>query len=251
MATSGYGSTLKRATQGSATLVTGIVGNNNAILWTAVTEGTGGNSVSVTITNPGGTNPLAVSVTGVDVAIQAATSGGGIISTAAEVIAAVKADASVSAIVSVQNSSTSTGAGVVAAVTHTDLSGGSDTVTYTTIAEVKTIGGPSLKLNTVESTHLSSTNGWKEFIATLKETAGMSLGLNFLPADNTQSLILGLVKDARHRVLRGFRVTFTDTAATVWDFSAYVSDFDVTGMTPDGAIQATCNLRPSGAPTLA
>ncbi len=46
-------------------------------------------------------------------------------------------------------------------------------------------------------------------------------------------------------------ITLTDTGATVWSFSAFVTDFDITGVSPEGALQANVTLRPSGQPTLA
>jgi hypothetical protein len=251
-ATKAFGSQLLRATQVCSEFSTGVVGNNNAILWTAVPEGVQGDSITIDLDNPGGNGVIAIVVTGTDIVVTLARAAGVISSTAAAVIAAIKADPNASALVSVQNDSTSTGA---AAVVDTggpqNLAGGNDTVTYAPVAEVQKIGGPKISLATTETTHLTSTGGYQEFLATLKQMAQFSAVLNFIPADDTQNIILGLVKDVRHGILRAFRFIFTDAAATTWDLSAFVNDFEVTGITPEGALQANITLRPSGQPTLA
>lgn len=120
-----------------------------------------------------------------------------------------------------------------------------------TIAEVQSVSGPGLSLGTVETTHLSSTGGWKEFIATLKEMKAITFTVNFLPAGATHSAVAGLAYDLVQRTLQAFSVTFSDTGATVWSFSAYVTDFDVSGISTDGKLSASVTLRPSGQPTLA
>lgn len=102
-------------------LVTGTVASNNAIRWTSRKPG---KTVKVAILNNGASKPLAVSINGDTVEVQAATDAGGLItSTAAQVIAAVNAHLLAQDIVKAANESTSTGAGVVAAVAATALTG--------------------------------------------------------------------------------------------------------------------------------
>jgi hypothetical protein len=109
-----------------STVRTGVVGNNNAIDWTARDAGPGGNSVTVALVDPAGNSqPLTVSVAGLAISVSLATSSGGAItSTAAQVIAAIRAHAAADDLVTVANASTSTGAGVVVAVAATPLAGG-------------------------------------------------------------------------------------------------------------------------------
>lgn len=113
----------------AAALATGVVGSNNAITWTARTPGAGGNSIRITLTNAGATKPLTVDVAnnGLDINIQLATDGSSVItSTAQNVMDAVQANGAANALVSTANTSTSTGAGLVAAVAQTALAAGSD-----------------------------------------------------------------------------------------------------------------------------
>ncbi len=244
MATKGFNTLLQRGCAVQAFLVTGVVGNNNAIRWTAQTEGTGGNSIRITITTGGGA--LSVTVAGNDIAVEQAVGG----STATAVIAAVKASETASALVTVKNQSTSTGVGLVADMIQTALATGSASVTYTSIANVLNISGPSLSLGTVETTHQVSTAGWREFIATLKDVGEVTFEVNFLPTDDTQNWILGLIHDVNQRTLRALRVIWTDTAATQWDFSGFVTRFQPAGPV-DGKLSASLAVKISGQPTLA
>jgi len=111
----------------AASLVTGKVADNNAILFTAREKGKGGNSLTIAILNTGKGKALAVDVDGDDIVITAATNevgAGEITSTAAQVEAAILEHDTASQLVTAVNSSTSSGAGVVAAVAKTSLAGG-------------------------------------------------------------------------------------------------------------------------------
>ena len=112
-----------------ASLVTGKVADNNAILWTAREGGKAGNSLSVEILNTGKEKALSVDVDGDKITVIAATNGTGageITSTATQVIAAVEEHDAASQLVTVANSGASSGAGVVAAVAKTSLAGGAE-----------------------------------------------------------------------------------------------------------------------------
>jgi hypothetical protein len=111
----------------AAAVNTGVVGSNNAITWAARVAGAAGNAITVAITNPGGTAAAeVVTVAAGAVSVAARTSSGSITSTAAEIIAAIQQHGEASELVTVANDSTSTGAGTVAAVSATNLAGGTD-----------------------------------------------------------------------------------------------------------------------------
>jgi hypothetical protein len=114
-----------------ASLVTGVVANNNAILYTAKAGGYAGNDITVQLHNPAAASQaLAVVVTEEAIEVNLATGAGSeITSTAALVIAAINASAAASALITAANDGASTGAGVVLAVAATPLSGGVDPVT--------------------------------------------------------------------------------------------------------------------------
>lgn len=109
-----------------AALATGVVANNNAITWTAKEAGTEGNSIKVQLKDPGGNDKaLTVNIVGDVIEVSLATNGAGaIISTAAQVIAAVNTHLTAKKLVSAANTEASTGVGVVVAVGATPLEGG-------------------------------------------------------------------------------------------------------------------------------
>lgn len=113
----------------AASLVTGKVADNNAILFTAREAGEDGNDLSVEILNTGKGKSLSVDVDGDKIVITAATNevgAGEITSTAAQVEAAVLEHDTASQLVTAVNSGASSGAGVVAAVATTNLAGGAE-----------------------------------------------------------------------------------------------------------------------------
>jgi hypothetical protein len=111
----------------AALLKTGIVGNNNAITFTARESGSAGNSLAVEILNTGKEKALSVDVDGDTITVIAATNGTGageITSTAAQVIAALAEHDVASQLVTAANTGASSGAGVVVAVAKTNLADG-------------------------------------------------------------------------------------------------------------------------------
>ena len=118
-----------------AFLVTGVIGNNNAIRWTARHPGVGGRAISVTLTDPGGADQaLSVTVTTqtdgtVDIDFSLATDGASAITTTpAQLIAflaarAATADADADDLITASNESTSTGAAAVVAAALAQLGG--------------------------------------------------------------------------------------------------------------------------------
>lgn len=114
----------------AASLVTGTVGANNAIEWTARELGDAGEEITVTIVDPAGNNvALSVDVDGRDIVVTGATDGASALtSTAALVIAAIQEHDTASQLVDVANEGASSGAGVVLAVAETPLAAGSEAV---------------------------------------------------------------------------------------------------------------------------
>lgn len=115
--------------------VTGVIGNNNAIRWTAAAESIVGNTIVVDIVVAGNSTPLSVAVSGATVTVNSATDGGGAATTtAAQAIAAVAANVAARLLVSGQNEAPSTGAAAVADQT-VKLSGGEAGLNSVGIAE--------------------------------------------------------------------------------------------------------------------
>ena len=109
-----------------AALTTSLSGSNNDLVFTAVTGGPGGNSINIVYAVAGANTPLSVSVDGFVITVHVATDGGSAAtSTAAQVKAAIEANADAVALVSVALASANDGTGIVAALSATPLTGGS------------------------------------------------------------------------------------------------------------------------------
>lgn len=111
-----------------ATLQTGVIANNNALLFTAVLEGSLGNQIGVRFLDPGANDAaLAISVSGTDINVSLATGPTGTItSTATSIATAIGANTAASALVTVANAGASTGSGVVTAFRRQALVDGID-----------------------------------------------------------------------------------------------------------------------------
>jgi hypothetical protein len=119
---------------------------------------------------------------------------------------------------------------------------------YSTIAEVKEVSGFGFTATTVEATHMESPGGYKEYVASMKDTDTMTVRMNFTE-DNAE-----IVKDAADAGLRKrFKIihpTMTPPLPT-WVFSGVPVDWHEQGMTPDGILEVVFGIKLSGAITKA
>lgn len=127
---------------------------------------------------------------------------------------------------------------------------GADPEVFTTVAEVTNIGGPSLSLGTEDVTSHSSTDGWREFVATLLDGGEVSIEGNYVPGEATHDATSGLINDMENRTKRNFELVFPDSGATTWAFPALVTNF--TPAAPvEGKLGFSATLKITGKPTLA
>jgi len=127
-----------------ARLVTALAGVNNDVVWTARTVGTGGNAITIAYVDPGGNNqPLGVVVVANAITVNLATgSAGAITSTAAQIIAAIRASVAANALVYGElPPGNNDGHGVVIALAPTALSGGVSPVGQAASLTTGVIGG--------------------------------------------------------------------------------------------------------------
>lgn len=126
---------------------------------------------------------------------------------------------------------------------------GSSPEVFSKIAEVMSISGGGIKLDTKEVTHQDSPDHYREKIATLLSVGDITFGINFLPQNATHSVSAGLVYLQVNRTNRNFQIVMTDAGTTTWTFPCYVTDFS-----PDYNIedqtQASVTLTVNGKPTL-
>jgi predicted secreted protein len=120
---------------------------------------------------------------------------------------------------------------------------------FTTIAELRKIGGPKLKLETIDVTVHNTTEPWRQFIGGLLDGGEVTVDLNFIPSDSTHNPTTGLLADMINRVQRNFQMVFPDAGLTTWAFTALVIGFDMSSE-PSSVLMATVTLKISGSPTL-
>lgn len=131
----------------AATLTTALTGADNDLTFTAKIGGAGGNAITVRLVDPAGNNQaLAVTVSELAISVSLATgSGGAITSTAAQVAAAINADATAKMLISAVVKTGDAGTGVVTALAATNLAGGDASVV--TSAALDTLGFDSAHFN--------------------------------------------------------------------------------------------------------
>ena len=125
---------------------------------------------------------------------------------------------------------------------------GGGTEVFTTIGEVRDISGPALNVGTEEVTAHDG-NGWREFIATLKEIGEISFEINFNAAA-TQGFSSGLYNDASNKTKRNFQIVIPTTSAKTGSFTAIVTKFELTEPV-EGVLRASITLQGTGALTWA
>ena len=121
----------------------------------------------------------------------------------------------------------------------------------TTIAQVTNLSGPGISLDTEDVTSMDSTGAWEEVVGTILRSGEVTADIVYDPAAAThKNASGGLLYDLISRTAQTYSITFSDTAASVWSFSALVTGFEPSAPV-DGALTASVTLKLTGAPTLA
>lgn len=135
-----------------ATLTTALAGANDDLTYTAKTGGPSGNSLRVQYVVAGASTPLSIVVRGFDIIVNVATSGASAAtSTAAQVKAALEANADAMRLVTVTYPAGNDGTGVVSALAATALAGGGLSVTPPAQVDGDAVNGHYVTLNNGET----------------------------------------------------------------------------------------------------
>lgn len=120
-----------------------------------------------------------------------------------------------------------------------------------TIAQVKSISGPGLSLDTEDVTSHDSTAGWEEVVGTILRSGEVTLDLIYDPSAATHKYASGgLLYDLVSRTAQAFSLVFPNVGVTTWTFNAFVTGFEPSAPV-DGALSASVTLKITGQPTLA
>jgi hypothetical protein len=119
------------------------------------------------------------------------------------------------------------------------------------IAQVQSISGPGLSLDTEDVTSHDSTGAWEEVVGTILRSGEISLDIVYDPAATSHKYAAtGLLYDLGLRTATTYTLTFPSAPAASWTFSAFVTGFEPS-MPHDGALTAAVTMKLTGQPTLA
>jgi len=125
------------------------------------------------------------------------------------------------------------------------------TPTYTTIAQVSALSGPSISGETVDVTTHDSPSGFRQFVAGLVDPGEVTFDLVFDYDVGTHANASGGILYPLHqRTGRAFKITFTDSTPITVVFDAFVTSFEP-DMSIDGAMTASLTLKLTGVLTWA
>jgi predicted secreted protein len=115
------------------------------------------------------------------------------------------------------------------------------------IAEIRTIGGPSLKADTIDVTSHDSTSTFKEFIAGLRDGGEISIDGIFIPGDTDGQI--AMVTDFASGTARTAIITGPSAAAFTWTVTAIITSLDFR-QPHDKELPFSAKLKITGVPVL-
>jgi predicted secreted protein len=103
-----------------------------------------------------------------------------------------------------------------------------DGVSYTTLAEVRSLNPPSDNIEIIDATNMDSPGRRREYVSGFIDGGEMTLELNFIPGNSTDQTI-------RARVDAGtaFYCRITWTTGVVWTFLGIPRSYEVNAPTDD------------------
>lgn len=114
----------------------------------------------------------------------------------------------------------------------------------TTIADLDMIGGINIEAGDIETTKLTSTDGYREFVQGFKNAGELGLG-GFIENEAQVNVMLSLLSSGN---VETWNVVYPSGA--IWSLTGYVKTYgDTEKDTNDTAIKFTATLKLTGKPT--
>lgn len=112
--------------------------------------------------------------------------------------------------------------------------------TYTSLAEVVSITPPSISVETIDVTHMASDDGFREFIASLKDGGECVVNMNYVEASATllQTLVLA--------GLETFKITLAGSSTII--FTGIPTAFTFDDVVIDDKMAMSFTIKVSGKP---
>ena len=114
---------------------------------------------------------------------------------------------------------------------------------FTPLAEVLSVTPPSLNVETVETTHMGSDDGYREYIASLKDGGEVTVNLNYVEASAT------LLQTLINAGLETFRVTLP--GSSTFTFSGIPTAFAFDDVVIDDKVAMSLTIKVTGKPVYA
>lgn len=118
---------------------------------------------------------------------------------------------------------------------------------WTTLGEVSNITPPNMQRDSIDASHGQSPDGWREFIAGLKDGGELSLEMNFVPGGAGAAALMAELNLSAAAAVKNRRILFPD--GSYFEAQAFLTGFE-----PDAPIDdkmaATATFKISGAPVL-
>jgi hypothetical protein len=123
------------------------------------------------------------------------------------------------------------------------------TIGGSTIAELDTIGGVSVKTEMADVSHHASANSFRQRVAGMLDAGAVPLTGNFLPTDATGQIALQALQLTRGTAV--FVITLPAAFATTFTFTAYVEDCTIGPFPINGKVPFSASISITGKPVLA
>lgn len=111
---------------------------------------------------------------------------------------------------------------------------------YETIAEITNISGPGMSRDTIDTTTLDTTGGYRTFITGFRDGGTFELTMNYTSAGYQK-----LLADFQSDTPKEYKVTLKDTSSVT--FSGLVTDIPID--IPEDLVTVTTTIKISGVPT--
>lgn len=119
------------------------------------------------------------------------------------------------------------------------------TATWTAIAQVKDINGPSLSGETTDVTTHDSPDAFREHLSTVRDSGEVTFDLEWDPEDAAgQKFLLDSLADGSVNV---YRLVFPTASDHTWSASGIVTKFEPKAPV-EGSIQASVSMKITGKP---
>jgi hypothetical protein len=247
-ATSGFGVQVQRGDGGVGAGVQASKSfgtSNQTLKILAKLAGVAGNSKTAAVVVAGVSTVFSIVVTANSVVINSATDGSSLATTKvgyciSQLYLNSVFDANFQA-----TTGTGDGSGVLVAGASGALSGGSDGLeNFTTIAEVKSVGGPNMQAQVIDITNMDSADNTREFLSNLIDPGELTFAMNFLPGSTNQQ---GIFTDFKNRSRRNFKLIWTDGSSTACSLTGIVTGFQITN-SMESAMEANVTIKITGLP---